>query len=613
MTTFSRRIDWVKRNRAFIAAPLLGTIIFLACVIFIINLNKIESANVVLAEGDAYHNRMVSLLEMYRSDVASMFRQQLTFLTENYLASQCWVNLFDIKNSKPSGDNPSYDNAIIQRLPEPYGYAGIAPEEKDYTMAELRYAKCKYVNYIINSMGRSVISCKTRCLPESQGGPCKPPCTDQTSCMNPDNGCATCQECMNKLYGLSKILGDLSHDKTFEGIDFKVSNLNEFKFVLESDTAVNTRAEQFTGTLLGGSLFDCGAFAKDGKLQCCSVSGDMLSDTSTGTGHKEYEYDMMNSCGERQGRLISDTSTPVTGDVVPGCEDGSFFMKISMQNSIVFPVMPRFSADDAVGNQLRTGALGDSDFNIPISYPLYRYLNYAFQVYEDLANGGPGSSGDKDNGIAQGLCAQSPADSSSNGNTFEGDCSYETPFYHDVGYTPSEPCTDANSCEDAVLKAFVTNRLKNSCDKFNDVHGGVASSEPAAIYVCSGYDQGSGGDSGACTVDKDSWSTLCGGSNPGDDNPRTPVNLFDSTDPTNQLFAGSNNQKTLFTNNTCSRDISSSLPSSQHAYCSFIDGVGLWLRFNDLSEEHRVNPSAQNRLCANIYIQHYPKPLTSGT
>jgi hypothetical protein len=595
LCSLSRRWSWLKRHPAFIAAPLLGTIIFLACVIFIINLNKVESANVVLAEGDAYHNRIVSLLEMYRSDTASLFRQQITFVIENYLTSQCWLNLFDIDNSKPeaTNGNPDYENEKIVRLP-----GGSTPgSDQDYTMEELRYAKCKYVNRIINYAARSFYSCKSRCVRDpSRTDPGNCPHLTLKDCREQFQPCIDCEA---KLYGLPKIMRDLSGETTFEGITFNASNYNEFKFLF--DDPDGTSASTFTTTLLGGSLFDCGAYARTPpggppKFQCCSVSGDMF-DTP-----ESYEYDYEHDC-DGGGRSGTVDGKSVASQVVPGCGDGSFFVKISLLNNVVYPVMPRFHADDAVGNQLRTGALGENDFYLPISYPLYKYLDYAFEIYENLANGDKNDPNEgASEGIAQGLCAQGTADSNQQGSV-DGSCAASTGFLNDQGFDPSPECKTQVECEASVQKAFIENRLKDACDKFDGI-GGTHHSE-AVMYVCTKNDVDVAGAAGktACSDAVDSWTRTCGRENPdparANDKELFAVHGSDPKQIAEQLATAGSAFRFAPTSEThCNSD------PNKYAVCSYLNTVVFAVRFNDLSGEHQVDPDNQNRLCAFIRIQH---------
>ena len=86
-----------KKTRGFIAAPLIGTIIFLTAIVFIVNINKAETNNVARLASDAYHNRVTSIVELYRGDSGSMFREDLRKVIETALTSQCWSS-FTVKS-----------------------------------------------------------------------------------------------------------------------------------------------------------------------------------------------------------------------------------------------------------------------------------------------------------------------------------------------------------------------------------------------------------------------------------------------------------------------------------------------------------------------------------
>jgi len=86
-----------SRHRAFIAAPLLGTLIFLIAVVYAVNLSKDEASAVSQIGDDAYHNRLVSMLEIYRADLLSFFSDGLRQNTENFISSTAWVGLNDVK------------------------------------------------------------------------------------------------------------------------------------------------------------------------------------------------------------------------------------------------------------------------------------------------------------------------------------------------------------------------------------------------------------------------------------------------------------------------------------------------------------------------------------
>ncbi len=89
-----RRTDEEEsRHRAFIAAPLLGTMIFLIAVVYAVNLSKDEASAVSQVGDDAYHNRLVSMLETYRADLLGFFSDGLRQNTEDFISSAAWEGI----------------------------------------------------------------------------------------------------------------------------------------------------------------------------------------------------------------------------------------------------------------------------------------------------------------------------------------------------------------------------------------------------------------------------------------------------------------------------------------------------------------------------------------
>ena len=86
-----------RRHRAFIAAPLLGTLIFLIAIVYAMNLSKDEASAVSQIGDDAYHNRLVSMLEIYRADLLGFFSDGLRQNTEDFISSAAWegINTID--------------------------------------------------------------------------------------------------------------------------------------------------------------------------------------------------------------------------------------------------------------------------------------------------------------------------------------------------------------------------------------------------------------------------------------------------------------------------------------------------------------------------------------
>ncbi|MFH1107094.1 MAG: hypothetical protein V1787_04315, partial [Candidatus Micrarchaeota archaeon] len=91
------RTPRTRSHRAFIAAPLVGTLIFLICMLFIVSMGRSESARVNEVVSRAYHNRLASVVEIYRSDLGVNFNTGLQRIIEYGLTSQCWYNFANIK------------------------------------------------------------------------------------------------------------------------------------------------------------------------------------------------------------------------------------------------------------------------------------------------------------------------------------------------------------------------------------------------------------------------------------------------------------------------------------------------------------------------------------
>lgn len=277
---------------AFIAAPLIGTLIFMASLLFVVNLSKYETSQVSYLVSDAYHNRIGSLLEMYRSDMAAVFSVGLARSVEKFLLSQCW-------SSPPFG---------IQVDPTTFTQGNEQTQRKAF---------CQQLNSLVQS---SV-------------------CT-----INPD-------------YGFKNWLEYLKDPIQFEGISFEPANLDQFSKLTATSAAVEvldpTTGERkyvsgnaLCSVLISSDTFDCDAFAR-GELKCT------------------------------QG--------------LPGCDSGVFYVKVNVQDPQVYPSLPRVRASDGAGNVVRSGALSDQSFYVPVNFPLYKYYDLAYQyvhAVNDLIGGG---------------------------------------------------------------------------------------------------------------------------------------------------------------------------------------------------------------------------------
>lgn len=378
------------RRKAFISAPLIGTVIFLAAVLFVVNLQNIEAQASMRVANDAYHNRIASVLEEYRSDLASIFREGLSRTISFYVLNPGWDAFTWTNDPHARYYNSSFrlsgsaDDKLID------GDLGSNPDPDKVSFQELKFGKCETVKAITQDVICSI--------PIGTGG------TGDYS------------------YGLPQWMSKFKDNYTFEGIKFTTSNINQVKVFLpneRTDVKEYDAIEQYTQycrALLQGSIFDCREFA-----------------TSTGADNKKcVDHDADTN-------FIPDEGP---GDVkeVKGCDDGSFFVKVNVLNPALNPgggspieiydKLPRVQAEDTGGNVFRSSGIGDENFYLPISLKIFKYFEDSMKVYGKLAYGTQGSM-DKDEGIKEGI-----ADGHCGGPN-ENDCknAYDNAFESDTGYS----------------------------------------------------------------------------------------------------------------------------------------------------------------------------------
>lgn len=366
-------------RKAFIAAPLIGTLIFLTAIVFTVNINKAETAHVQEITSDAYHNRVVSLLELYRADLGSLFRESMSRLIEEVLVSPGW-SLFYIPFS--TGGNPS--------LPEPQ------------RTQRNRFESCTQVAEVINAM----ICADTQ---NSKGTAC-PSFSSQSQCEATDSGCkwdgtitdpdlndavypqCTPDEASSVHYGLQGWLTSLQKEGYYEGVRFFPANGSKFEqFIKPMDSAGNILHNVYTEnckTLLPGNLFDCVNFAKNNAapLRCCAEYKINDGSGTTTRLDNTNTRDLWPSFTDANDFDKFECIEPVAG-----CEDGVFLVQIIINHYRVFPSLPRLQADDSSGNVIRSGAIADADFRLPIKYPVYKYMDASFRLYDRLAYGNVGT------------------------------------------------------------------------------------------------------------------------------------------------------------------------------------------------------------------------------
>ncbi|MFH0835089.1 MAG: hypothetical protein V1881_01995 [Candidatus Micrarchaeota archaeon] len=495
-------------RRAFIAAPLLGTIIFLAAIVFVVSLNKIEVGETAIITNDAYHNRIVSLLEIYRTDLGSVFRESLSRVIETYLTKECWWTLFDVRNEKADRD-----------------------------LEAIRFRECDKINGIIEEVVCSYAS----------GGSSSAECQGELGQQS--------QSCEHSaLYGLPAWIYALNETVPFEGITFAPANADQFSVFLNSQ---DPNYPTLCRALLGGGVFDCAAFAK-GDLQCCSV---------------EAADENAPPCEERT------DAKGVKGRIIPGCENGAFFVKVDIQDPSIYPIMPRIFSDDKTGNQVRSGAISDANFYLPINYPLFRYYDRAFKVWAGLAYGKDAvqNTGHSDeNGAVEGYCDAGAG----------GHCELIEAYGISEHFTGAG--TPAETAERYASKVMIPACSRGVSDKLAPGFGSLQGTDKLMLQVCASdsstncplpeYQQESEGDWKNCTKNA------------------LAVDSATSTWPSVYTFS-------TVPSDSCGPSAGSS-ESGGSASCAYIgpstgDGAGprLQFRFVDYDPAYRIDPLLLNHFC----------------
>ncbi|NYZ75487.1 hypothetical protein H0O03_04480 [Candidatus Micrarchaeota archaeon] len=366
-----------KRSRAFIAAPLIGTIVFLTAIVFVVNINKADTAEVKQIVSNAYHNRIVSLLELYRADLGALFRESMGRLFQNALADPCWT-LFDV---------PLYPGQNIGEPPE--------PPEPDLTKKN-RLESCNRVKEVLDA----VICADT-------GVSCNPAATDEASCGagctwrdSPPPDEANCIPDLTGVprFGLQEWVLNLKTSGVFEGVLFTPAgeiagtNYTPFDFFIQPDLyrtnpTVNPRCTASPSlpgcnyvdnckSLIPGILFDCANFATNNAhpFSCCRKYRRGSEEITPLA--RDYKAELGDVCI----------------DPIEGCENGNFFVQINVEDPQVFSNLPRLQATDGAGNEIRSGAIADANFLLPIKYPFFKYMDASFRVYDRLAYGARGTA-----------------------------------------------------------------------------------------------------------------------------------------------------------------------------------------------------------------------------
>ncbi len=387
-------------KKGFISAPLIGTVIFLASILFVVNLQNVEAQTSLRIANDAYHNRIASVLEQHRSDLASIFREGLSRTISFYLLNPGW-DAFKWDNNPAltyySSDG-KFSNRGLEQDPYIDGSLGGGADGR-ISLAELKYAKCDTVRTL----------------------------TSDFICSLPDTNVG---ENVEYKYGLPQWMSkfvDNNGTFVFEGITFNTSNPDQVKVFLPASRQDVSQQQavreyyQYCNALLRGSVFDCRTFATQ-------------TDPATGGSKMQcYDYDVNNNGVPNEG--------PEDVRKLEGCEDGRFFVKVNLENAIdgieVYPKLPRVEAKDTGGNLFRSSGIGEKNFYLPINLRIFKYFDETFKVYKHLAYGSMGNGEGSRNGIETRMELEGVADGncgSAIGNDNNNRCDDSDSGFNDQGY-----------------------------------------------------------------------------------------------------------------------------------------------------------------------------------
>ncbi|MFH0714062.1 MAG: hypothetical protein V1722_00275 [Candidatus Micrarchaeota archaeon] len=386
-------------KKAFIAAPLIGTIIFVTAIVFVVSISKAESNAVSQIAQSAYQNRISAIIELYRSDAGSLFREDLKTVTEQALTSVGW-DIFGIEVT----NSPSY-----------------LLSEKEEALKTERFTRCTRIR---DSLYSVVCSSTGDSLGDTE---CDRNCGNRADCR------ATEPSCMNNhKYGLQNFLSNINQKFEFEGMTLSPSNAVKFQEFFDPRNGADFDYQTYITNcknLMQGVTIDCAAFSR-GNLQCC-------------------KRDTLNPGDICEG-----------DNIIPGCDSGIFFVKVTPNNPQVYASLPRLQVKDDAGNYLRTGALSDSaDFYLPIAFPLMKYEDAAFKFYSLLAYGPQIGVNDMDReGILDGVC--------------HGAVCASNALPNDIGFTQSSgSITDATreGAREKLVERFFEQVVKPAVGKMPDL------------------------------------------------------------------------------------------------------------------------------------------------
>lgn len=376
-------------KKAFIAAPLIGTVIFLVAIFFAVNLSKTESSAVSEIASNAYHSRLVSLMELYRSDLKSVFKTGISNSVESVISKQCWnyplTLQYDINSNGLHEPNTLSANGL-GFFPSNYVFKDEVEKRLDYC-----FRLKKTVGGLVQSSGRGS--------------------------------------------ELKQWLANLNNSITFEGITFELSSpskfeefrkkLNSYPFwspngkppacVISSSSSLSnepapncpnlgsgpnqcnddeTRKVCSNGTeveqLIGKGLFDCFSFALKAdpteninSFSCCTPEGSRAQESyynniQDGTEHFNGKQSVIdNECVPGNGK----------NNYLAGCEGGQFYYQLNVKSPEIYPLLPRIKANDGKGNIIRSGGLADENEYLLIRYPFFKYYDLSLKFARIIAFG----------------------------------------------------------------------------------------------------------------------------------------------------------------------------------------------------------------------------------
>ncbi|MEK6954443.1 MAG: hypothetical protein AABX01_05515 [Candidatus Micrarchaeota archaeon] len=468
------------QRKAFIAAPLIGTLIFLVAILVIINIARSESAAIAETVSDSYHNKLVSVVEIYRSDLGSVFNIGLQRNIEYALTSQCWQNFINLETEKTlssAGPGVCSGDTLCENTQTPsQPYDDVVDEREE------RLFVCKRSSDIM----KQVV--------------CSKPSSDGTY-----------------LFSLPELVRIISEQTSFEGITLSAANKDAVTAFTHYDSTEGIVHDDLCSRLVSTVELNCDRF---------SQATDIISDD-------DYEC-----CSE-----FNDDGSCKAGKKVLGCEGGNqFFVRIAIQNTDVFGKFPRVLAEDSAGNKIRAGSISDVDFDAPISYPFFKYLDAAFRFNRILAYGANPNRNDAvgaQRGIIDGSCIGK--------NTANSGCKnvdFIPPL--STGDFGPMPLPDPNAAKTKYAQDFGPHTLKAACDFVsNQPYGlnvsiGGPGSETACKDMAASPDELINNfniDSGDCGSSQDGIAFCAYIKNPGN----TVISFYD-TDASKQVRASGANK-----------------------------------------------------------------------